>query len=202
MKLCVTGPTGPTFLWKFLSVWYFCCVRTDLHQLTVGYLYHMTSWTLVNIDSGDGLLLVGTKPLPEPILASDQGGPASFSYKQSLEMLMKVIMTTTHLKIIHSKSKPLPTGGQWVNSLFPGRCCDFKGLAPVPQTIFQLNSKFDQNLKCPGLKYTLPIMTKCCTRHDSVTVVTCAKFRCDRQSVFETRALQILVEFRIRSKYR
>ena len=33
-----------------------------------------------------------------------------------------------------------------------------------------------------------------CTRHDSVTVVTCVQFCCDRSS-------QILVELRIRSKY-
>ena len=70
-----------------------------------------------------------------------------------------------------------------------------RDLAPVPLTIFRSNSKFDQHLKCPGLKYTLPITTTCCTRHDSVTTVTCAKFRCDRLSVFETRALQILVEW-------
>ena len=35
-----------------------------------------------------------------------------------------------------------------------------------------------------GLKRTLPITTKFCTRHDSVTVVTCTKFRCDRLMVF------------------
>ena len=32
--------------------------------------------------------------------------------------------------------------------------------------------------------------------------MTCAKFRCDRLGIFETRALPILIEFRIRSKYR
>ena len=75
-------------------------------------------------------------------------------------------------------------------------------LAPVPLTIFRSNSKFDQKLQCSSLKCTLPTTTKFCTRHDSVTVVTCAKFRCDRLSMFETRALPILIEFRIRSKYR
>ena len=62
--------------------------------------------------------------------------------------------------------------------------------------------EFDQNLQYSSLKCTLPTTTKFCTRHDSVTVVTCAKFRCDRLSIFETRALPILIEFRIRSKYR
>ena len=37
----------------------------------------------------------------------------------------------------------------------------------------------DQNLQCSGLKCILLITTKFCTRHDSVTVVTCAKFLCD-----------------------
>ena len=57
-------------------------------------------------------------------------------------------------------------------------CC---ALAPVPLTIFRSNSKFDQNLQCSGLKCTLliTIIMKFCTRHDSVTVVTCAKFCCD-----------------------
>ena len=56
--------------------------------------------------------------------------------------------------------------------------------APVPLTIFRSNSKFNQNLQCSGLKYILPITTKFCTRHDSYTVVTCARFRCDRFNIF------------------
>ena len=36
----------------------------------------------------------------------------------------------------------------------------------------------------------------------SYTVVTCAKFSCDQLNMFLTRALLILIEFRIRSKYR
>ena len=51
--------------------------------------------------------------------------------------------------------------------------------APVPLTIFRSNSKFDQNLECFSLKYSQPITTKFCTRHDSYTVVPCAKFRRD-----------------------
>ena len=78
--------------------------------------------------------------------------------------------------------------------------CNHSDQAPVPLTIFRSNSKFDQNLQYSSLKCTLPTTTKFCTRHDSVTVVTCAKFRYDRLSIFETRALPILIEFRIRSK--
>ena len=74
--------------------------------------------------------------------------------------------------------------------------------APVPLTRFRSNSKFDHIWQCSGFKCALPITTKFCTCYDSVTVVTCAKFRCDWLSIFQTRALPILIEFRIRSKYR
>ena len=75
------------------------------------------------------------------------------------------------------------------------------GQAPVPLSIFRSNSKFDENSKHSSVKYTWPITTIFCTRHDSVTVVTCAKYRCDRSSIFETIAFWIFIEFRIRSKY-
>ena len=39
------------------------------------------------------------------------------------------------------------------------------------------------------------------TCHDSGTVVTWAKFHCDRLNTLWTRALQILIEFQIQSKY-
>ena len=74
-------------------------------------------------------------------------------------------------------------------------------LAPVPLSIFRSNSKFDENSKHSSVKYTRPTTTIFCTRHDSVTVVTCAKYRCDRLSIFETRAFWIFIEFRFRSKY-
>ena len=64
------------------------------------------------------------------------------------------------------------------------RQCKYRYQAPVPLKIFRSNSKFDQNLQCSGLKCTPPITTKFCTRHDSVTVVTHAKFCCDRLSIF------------------
>ena len=75
------------------------------------------------------------------------------------------------------------------------------GQAPVPLSIFRSNSKFDENSKHCSVKYTRPSTTIFCTRHDSVTVVTCAKYRCDRSNIFETRAFWIFIEFRIRSKY-
>ena len=56
--------------------------------------------------------------------------------------------------------------------------------APVPLTTFLLNSKFDQNLQSSSLKYTLLITTKFCTRHDSYTVMMCAKFYCDQLNIF------------------
>ena len=75
------------------------------------------------------------------------------------------------------------------------------GLAPVPLNIFRSNSKFDENSERSSFKYTRPITTIFCTRHDSITVVTCAKYRCDWSNQFETRAFWIFIEFRIRSKY-
>ena len=57
--------------------------------------------------------------------------------------------------------------------------------APVPLSIFRSNSKFDENSKYSSVKYTRPITTIFCTRHDSVTVVTCAKYRCDRSNILK-----------------
>ena len=61
------------------------------------------------------------------------------------------------------------------------------GLAPVPLSIFRSNSKFDENSERSSFEYTRPITTIFCTRHDSDTVVTCAKYRCDRPRIFYTR---------------
>ena len=69
------------------------------------------------------------------------------------------------------------------------------GLAPVPLSIFRSNSKFNENSKHSSVTYTWPITAIFCTRHDSATVVTCAKYRCDRSSIFETRAFWIFIEF-------
>ena len=60
-----------------------------------------------------------------------------------------------------------------------GETGTFRALAPVPLTVFRSNSKFDPNLECSSLKCAQPITTKFCSRHDSYTVVTCAKFRRD-----------------------
>ena len=72
---------------------------------------------------------------------------------------------------------------------------------PVQLSIFRSNSKFDENSKHSSVKYKWLITMIFCTRHNSVTVVTCAKYPCDRSSIFETRAFWIFIEFRIRSKY-
>ena len=66
--------------------------------------------------------------------------------------------------------------------------------APVPLSIYRSNSKFDENSKHSSVKYTRQITAICRTRHDSDTVVTCAKYRCDRSNVLETRAFWIFIE--------
>ena len=38
----------------------------------------MAAYILVNIGSGNGLLLDGPKPLPEPVLTYHEQGPAAF----------------------------------------------------------------------------------------------------------------------------
>ena len=55
--------------------------------------------------------------------------------------------------------------------------------------IFRSNSKFDENSERSSFEYTPPITTIFCTRHDSDTVVTCAKYRCDRPRIFYTRGV-------------
>ena len=62
-----------------------------------------------------------------------------------------------------------------------------RNLAPVPLSIFRSNSKFDENSECSSFEYTRPITTIFCTRHDSDTVVTCAKYRCGRPRIFYTK---------------
>ena len=57
-------------------------------------------------------------------------------------------------------------------------------LGPVTLTVLRSNLKFDKNLECSRLKYAQPITAIVCTCHDSYTVVTCAKFHCDRYSIF------------------
>ena len=68
-------------------------------------------------------------------------------------------------------------------------------LALVPLSIFRSNSKFDENSEPSSFKYTRPITTIFCTRHDSDTVVTCARYRCDRPCIFYTRVFWIFIEF-------
>ena len=53
-----------------------------------------------------------------------------------------------------------------------------------PTNDISIEFEIRPNLQCYGLKYTVQITTKFCTRHDSINVVTCAKFCCDRLSTF------------------
>ena len=74
--------------------------------------------------------------------------------------------------------------------------------ANVPLTGFQLNSKFCQNLDCFYLKCAQVIITKICTGHETVTVVTCADCGCHLLNMLWTKILHGFVKFRIPSKYR
>ena len=90
---------------------------------------------------------------------------------------------------------------KWISQSHSQQYYPFGGLAPVPLSIFRSNSKFDENSERFSFEYTRPITTIFCTRHDSDTVVTCAKYRCDRPRRYYTRVFWIFIEFRIRSKY-
>ena len=111
----------------------------------------------------------------------------------------------TGYDIIHCRALWLLQGvlyGRCVYKTFHIHCPNLgSDQAPVPLSIFRSNSKFDENSKHSSVKYTRQITTIFCTRHDSVTVVTCAKYRCDRSYTFYTRVFWIFIEFRIRSKY-
>ena len=64
--------------------------------------------------------------------------------------------------------------------LFSEASSTWPGVRPTTHIWFEIRKK---KLQCSGLKYFPPIPTNFCTRNDSVTVVTCAKFRCDRLSI-------------------
>ena len=67
------------------------------------------------------------------------------------------------------------------------------GMAPVPLSIFRSNSKFDENSERSSFEYTRLITTIFCTRHDNDTVVTCARYLCDRPCIFYTRLFWIFI---------
>ena len=75
---------------------------------------------------------------------------------------------------------------------------DTRDQAPVPLAIFQLNYKFNEILYCFCSQHNRPIAT--IFSHDSNTIVTYAKFCCDRFTIFQIRTLLNLIEFWIRSK--
>ena len=68
-------------------------------------------------------------------------------------------------------------------SVIPGAC-------PTKHRIDQIrsNSNFAENSSRSNFENSQAIMTKFGTRHDSVTVVTCAKFLHDSPNILEIRA--------------
>ena len=58
-----------------------------------------------------------------------------------------------------------------------------------------ISIEFDENSEHSSFEYSQSIRTILRTRHDSDTVVTCTKYRCDRQRIFYTRVFWILFEF-------
>ena len=124
---------------------------------------------------------------------------------ETIEFRIRIKITTTQ-KYIGCEYSSMPKfNGRWTEMLLKLRhgwgIASHIYMAPVPLSIFRSNSKFDENSERSSFKYIRPITTIFCTRHDSDTVVTCAKYRCDRPRIFYTRVFWIFIEFRIRSKY-
>ena len=68
---------------------------------------------------------------------------------------------------------------------------------PSHERYFKIGSK----LKRSSLKCALSTTTKCYTRHDSVTLMTCAIFRCGQPNMLSINTLRNFTAFRIRLKY-
>ena len=112
-----------------------------------------------------------------------------------LSWQVQIFIVIGWLYIEHEEYYKIPDSNRTKYCLWDGH------QAPVPLSIFRSNSKFDENSERSSFKYIRPITTIFCTRHDSDTVVTCAKYRCDRPRILYTRVFWIFIEFRIRSKY-
>ena len=152
---------------------------------------------LNNTGPGKGLSPDGAYLLPEPLFIHEvlwhspednftRNAPDIYPWYEFENYLFKIIATSPR--------------GQWVNHM----CISFRTQNirdPLHiQIMRSLNSCENQIrlIYAVPLKCTPPITTKfCTTRHDSYTVVTCAKFRCDQLSILQTRALQILIQFRL-----
>ena len=142
-----------------------------------------TSWKMMNEWGLPGIIIAGSQT---PLGRCHQAGVGLAADKPSCHMKICIESGSLAARLLCQLNRR------------PGASPD---QAPVPLSIFRSNSKFDENSECSSFEYTRPITTIFCTRHDSDTVVTCAKYRCDRPRKFYTRVFWIFIEFRIRSKY-
>ena len=79
----------------------------------------MVTQNLVNIGSGNGLMPVGTKPLPEPMLTYHHWNPSAFSWQQ-FHRLLWISLTTKYLKTTYLKILPhLPGGNELMHTGTP-----------------------------------------------------------------------------------
>ena len=63
------------------------------------YLYQI--YSVSNIDSGNGLVLSGTKPLIEPLLATNhQWSPMSFIFVESLQKKLEKLTTKQLINLL------------------------------------------------------------------------------------------------------
>ena len=104
------------------DVFYCGTIPNDITHIVQAYFtatgrriwHHIATQIWVNIDSGNGLLPDGTKPLPEPILTSHEWGSMAFTWEQFSQWLPKQLFGKMSLKIILSELLPY---FPWTNEL-------------------------------------------------------------------------------------
>ena len=82
----------------------------------------MVTWIWFNICSGNGLLLDGTKPLPEPVLTYYQSGSVAFNWGKILLAVFKIWLHKrvqislfwNHCHVFHGNNQFIPA--QWILS--------------------------------------------------------------------------------------
>ena len=87
----------------------------------------MVTWIWMNTGSGNGLLLGGTKPLPEPVFTNYQWGIVAFTWGQfhwEFSWYLSLIWVKIYDLISLSHMNPM---GQWVNSLRPSDAIWWQG---------------------------------------------------------------------------
>ena len=116
-----------TFPWKKGIVYWFIFTEVCPHVsiYITGLIYccpHILTWIWVNIGSGNGFLLTGTKPLPEPMLINHPVRYCGMHMRAISQELHRISITDLSLKITNLRSQMHILGaGGLSNCLVPNR---------------------------------------------------------------------------------